>query len=288
MKVLLGTPNHGGQVHLGYHESIIRLLAFFRDNFPNIEFETRHPVCSMVTFARNVLASLVLNDRSYTHLLFIDSDMVFSPSLIARMIAFNKPVVGCICPMRSFDYTWYHASGIVHQDPMVARLLAATYIGAAGLMTSKGPNGDAQTEVVDGFVRAHYGGSGIMLIRRDVFEQLKQRYPELWVEKTGSLHRAFGLNGGVLQCFECVQAANGIYIGEDVSFCARWVNGCGGELWTCVDEVVGHVGQENFLGQYLLKMQKGESLFSMPSVAEAMPPAAATRSPANTDRPAAP
>jgi hypothetical protein len=265
MKILLGTPVHGGTVCLGYHEAVVRLLAFFHQNFPKIHFEQRSPVCSMVTFARNLLASIVLNDKSYSHLLFIDSDMVFSPALIARMIAFNKPVVGCICPMKSFDYQWFHASGVVHQDPMIARLLATAYVSGEALMMTTGPNGERWPEVVDGFVRAHFGGTGIMLIRRDVFEQIKQRHPDLWVEKPNTYYAGFGLSGGVLQCFETIRGDDGIHNGEDVSFCHRWVKGCGGEIWCCIDEVVGHIGQESFFGQYIVKMQKGESLFSLPA-----------------------
>jgi hypothetical protein len=264
MKILLGTPVHGGTICLGYHEAIIGMLGFFHQNFPNIQFEQHSPVSSMVTFARNLLASMVLNDKSYSHLLFIDSDMVFSPALIARMIAFNKPVVGCICPMKTFDYGWFHASGVVHEDPMVARLLATSYVSGEALMTTTGPNGELQREIVDGFARAHFGGTGIMLIRRDVFERIKERYPELWVEKANQYYRAFGLVGGVLQCFETMPGDDGIHHGEDVSFCHRWVRGCGGEIWCCVDEVVGHIGQERYFGQYIVKMQKGESLFSLP------------------------
>jgi len=264
MKILLGTPVHGGTVCLGYHEAIIRTLAFFQQNFPNVHFEHRSPVSSVITFARNLLASMVLNDISFSHLLFIDSDMVFSPMLIARMIAFDKPVVGCLCPMKSFEYEWFHASGVVHEDPLVARLLANRYVSSAGLMMRAGPDDRARPELVDGFARAHFGGTGIMLIQRGVFEQLKERYPELWVEKANSFYRGFGLSGGVLQCFEPIAGDDGIANGEDVSFCRRWAHGCGGEIWCCVDEVIGHVGQERFYGQYLIKMQKGESLFSLP------------------------
>lgn len=273
MKILLGTPVHGGLVCLGYHEAVIRMLAFFRENFPTVQFENRSPVSSMVTFARNLLASMVLNDKSFSHLLFIDSDMVFSPTLIAKMIAFNKPVVGCLCPMKTFDYAWFHASGVVHENPLIARLLANNFVAGGGLITTKGPNGEARPELVDGFVRATYGGTGIMLIQRDVFEQIRQRFPELWVEKTDTAYRAFGLQGGVLQCFETIAAENGIYNGEDVSFCHRWVNGCGGEIWCCVDEIIGHIGQETYLGQYIVKMQKGESLFSLPGESVSPPPA---------------
>jgi len=272
MKILLGTPVHGGVVCLGYHEAIIRMLAVFRESFPTVHFEHRSPVSSMVTFARNLLASMVLNDKSFSHLLFIDSDMVFSPALIAKMIAFNKPVVGCLCPMKTFDYTWFHASGVIHENPLIARFLANNYVAGDALMMTTAPNGESRPELVDGFVRAAYGGTGIMLIQRDVFEQLKERFPELWAEKASAAYHAFGLRGGVLQCFETIPGDNGVYNGEDVSFCHRWVNGCGGEVWCCVDEIIGHIGQETFMGQYLVKMQKGESLFSLPGEGVAPPP----------------
>src|SRR4029077_19279201 len=110
MRILLGTPVHGGMGCLGYHEAIIRTLAFFGQEYPSIRFDVRCIVSSMLPLARNILASMTLNDESFTHLLFVDSDMGFSPALIAKMIAFEKPVVGCVCPKKSFNYEWFHAS----------------------------------------------------------------------------------------------------------------------------------------------------------------------------------
>lgn len=143
MKILLGTPAHGGVVCLSYHESILNTLAFFKSEFPNIHFENRSIVCSVLPLARNILASMVLNDPTYTHLLFVDSDMGFSPSLIARMLAFQKPIVGVVCPVKKFNYDWFHASAATHANPIIARLLANDYIGGQGaLITTPGPNGD--------------------------------------------------------------------------------------------------------------------------------------------------
>jgi hypothetical protein len=265
MKILLATPAHGGMVCLGYHETIVQTLAFFRENFPGIQFENRSIVCSCLPFARNVFASMVLNDPSFSHLLFIDSDMGFSPSLLAKMIAFQKPVVGCVSPKKVFNYDWFHASHVRYQDPMLARLLANDYIGGQGaLITTTTENGERKAELVDGFVRVNYAGTGIMLVHRDVFEKLKQQFPELWVEKTTELYWQFGLRGGVLQCFDSFQGADGLFPGEDIAFCRRWVDGCGGEIWSCVDEVIAHIGQENYIGQYLVKLENGESLFSHP------------------------
>ena len=45
---------------------------------------------------------------SYTHLLFIDSDMGYAPTLIDKMINFDKPLTGCVYPKRGFDYSLFH------------------------------------------------------------------------------------------------------------------------------------------------------------------------------------
>jgi len=263
MKILLGTPAHGGMVCLGYHETVLRTLAAFREDFPGIRFENRSIVCSVLPLARNILASMALNDPSFTHLLFVDSDMGFSPSLIAKMIAFQKPVVGVVCPVKKFNYDWFHASNMVYSNPMIARLLANDYIGGQGaVITSTGPNGERQTQLVDGFVRVSYAGTGILLIHRNALETIKEKFPELWVEEPGERYRQFGLEGGVLQCFESIQGPDGLFLGEDISFCHRWIDTCGGEIWSCVDEAIIHTGQENYIGQYSLKMQLGDSLVS--------------------------
>jgi hypothetical protein len=268
MKILLATPAHGGMVCLGYHQSILSMYAFFRDEFPGIQFEDRSVVCSVLPLARNILASMLLNDKSFTHLLFVDSDMGFSPSMIAKMIAFQKPLVGCIYPMKQFDYDWFHASGLMHKDPLVARMLANDYVGGQGsLITTTGPNGERQTQVVEGFVKVSYAGTGIMLIHRDVLQAIKDRFPELWVPTPSEMYRKHGLKGGVLQCFDSFQGADGLFPGEDIAFCRRWVDGCGGEIWSCVDEAILHIGQENFVGHYLLKMQHGDALAAKPPAA---------------------
>jgi hypothetical protein len=278
MKILLGTPVHGGMVCLGYHETILRTLAFFAKEYPGIGFETRSIVSSVLPFARNILASMTLNDTSFSHLLFVDSDMGFSPALIAKMIALQKPVVGCICPKKSFNYEWFHASAATHDDPMIARLLANDYIGGQGAVIAQtGPNGERSARLVDGFVRVQYAGTGILLVHRDVLAAIKARFPELWVENPGEKYRSFGLEGGVLQCFDSMQGPDGLFPGEDIAFCRRWVEGCGGEIWASVDEAIVHIGQENFVGQYLLKLQRGEALAPAPPAASPFAPALALR-----------
>ena len=81
MKVLIATPVYGDTVSSGYHSSILETIGFFAREFPHIEFVHQVRSTSFFPHVRNILASDVLNDASYTHLLLIDPDIGFSPSL---------------------------------------------------------------------------------------------------------------------------------------------------------------------------------------------------------------
>ena len=50
---------------------------------------------------------------------------------------------------------------------------------------------------------------------------------------------------------------HGLYGGEDAAFCRRWVEGCGGEIWSVITETIVHVGTERFVGNFLTKLQHG-------------------------------
>ncbi len=255
MKIMLATPAHGGQVCTGYFTSVVKTLLFFKDEYPGIEIDLRLLSMSILPLARNLFASLVLEDESYTHLLFIDSDMGFSPSLIAKMIAFQKPVVGVIAPRRRFDYKTYFELGKSLDNPLTSKLLGAEYIGTNSIVASKGPNGAKNIEIRDGFVQVRGVGTGILLIERSVFERIRARFPDQWVEKPGKQGEGAGLRGGLLHCFDPERGPDGLYPGEDVAFCRRWVEGCDGEIWANIDEYIVHIGHENFVGQYLFKLE---------------------------------
>ena len=75
MKILIGTPTYGESVTTTYFDSVMWMLQHFQAKHPHIRFEHRFQPCGMLAMVRNYFASRVLNDESFTHLLFIDSDM---------------------------------------------------------------------------------------------------------------------------------------------------------------------------------------------------------------------
>ena len=262
MKIMIATPAYGGQVTTTYCDTLVGLYGHFRDKHPEITLEHKFLSLSVLPFMRNLYASLVMQDESFTHLLFVDGDMGFAPSLIERMLDADKPVVGAAYPYRRFDLAKFYALGGEIADPAVARLVAIDYVNAGSIdFLSDGSDDEsarADNLVTDGpCIRVRRAGTGVLLIKREVFDAIRERYPELWCERIEHTYANFGLTKGVLQCFEPMPIEHGHYGGEDIAFCQRWVEVSGVEFWSVVTETIVHVGPEKYTGHFLTKLQHG-------------------------------
>jgi hypothetical protein len=250
MKVLIGTPVYDEQVLVPYHLSILTMLAHFRRTRPAAQFDSSLTAAALVTHARNVMATRVLQEPSYTHLLFIDADMGFRPELIEKMIAFDEPVVGCVYPKRLYDHARLAEAARTAPDIDTARAIAQPYVGGADDLLA---GEDGRPLIRGDFARARRAGTGIMLIRRDALETLRRTFPELWTDDPAGAYRPMGVQGA-FQVFEPMQTATGLFCSEDYAFCLRWVEGCGGEIWSCFNEPIRHVGRERYTGNYQPRM----------------------------------
>jgi len=274
--ILIGTPAYGGQLTTTYLHSLFKTVSHFRDEHPGITFSIDTPAVTLLAFARNVLASKVLNDPSFTHLLFIDADMGWEPTLIERMIAFDKPITSALCPRRFIDDELVYELRRVVSDAKLARMTALNYVGeeATDLGTLR-----------SGFAQTRRAGTGIMLIQRTVLETFARTFPDLVVSKPGP-YESYGVTGRVLQAFDGgVKDADGFNVGEDICFTYRWIKVCGGEIWTCIDETIAHVGAEVYTGNYALKQQVRADMAAR--AAEAIEPVSANRHGSRRERRAA-
>ena len=64
------------------------------------------PGDSLVTRARNTLVALFLGNPEYTHLLFIDTDITFTPDNVFRLLEMSKkkPIVAAPYPKKGEYY----------------------------------------------------------------------------------------------------------------------------------------------------------------------------------------
>lgn len=253
--ILIGTPSYGDHLATNYVSSILRLKELFEQRQPRVGVDFFFFSHAMVTYARNVFASRMLENPQYTHLLMIDSDMGFPTDLITNMLAFDKPIVATVYPKRTVDpqNIITHARAMTEDTPeQRKRALAMSYefVGESELLLI-GEGAEKRLDVQNGFVRARAAGTGIMLIKRHVFEDMLARFPEL----IGS-HVPGGATTLTKMYFQPFNeyTFNGVVLSEDLSFCHRWTTEMGGELWAQIGLEISHLGHALHSASYIDKL----------------------------------
>ena len=134
-----------------------------------------------------------------THLLFIDSDLMFEPAQVARIVSHDVPVVGGL---------------YAKKEPGPAQWVVNTL---------------TEPTVPDerGLQPVRYIGTGFLCIRRDVFTQMIARYPELEYQSDFGERRTEHdfWSMGVYQD----KTGDRRYLSEDWYFCQRWLD-MGGQV----------------------------------------------------------
>jgi hypothetical protein len=183
--------------------------------------------------SRNHLASLALQEGA-THLLFVDSDMTFSPDVIRRLFEADRPLVGAICPKRHIDL----ARLVDLARTSSPALPAQAVISRALDFVVRWPKGAASLEVQpDGLCRVRAVGMAMTLITADLLRAM--------IEAGAAVPRPVNFPGESLLSwgfFDQMEDENGNVLSEDMSFCARWTDQCGGAVWALATADVGHIG----------------------------------------------
>lgn len=176
-----------------------------------------------VVEVRNIFTTIWYDKVQTSHLLFVDDDMAFDPQLVLDMIAFDKPLVGAVCPKRK---------------------LPIEFAGRA----KAGP-----CQVINGHMEVEGVGGAVMLIRRDCMDAIMRNEPGIVDEVSLAGHAAKALlnEQGVnrlLKPFNKI-VVNGEEFSEDLSFCKRWT-ATGGTVWGNIMHNVTHVGMHEYSGRY--------------------------------------
>lgn len=237
MHMVLATPIYGG-AGPEYINTVLRLQAWLIGQ--GVKVSTIFHSGAEIARSRNTIATRFWYTPEATHLMFIDSDMTFEPRAVEALIRADKPIVGCICPRRGLDMSRLIAAARKYDDPRRVLTSALHYIVDPG---------EENAQVEDGLCRVRSLGMAVTLIRRSVFADMLQ---------TGRIRSDPGIpdagGGPTLGFFDPIPTEKS-FLSEDYSFCARWRELCGGEIWAVLDQTIGHVGVMNFEGCVLDALQ---------------------------------
>lgn len=198
-----------------------------------------------ITTTRNFYGSVMIERPEFSHLLFIDNDMIARAEAVIRLVQSRKQIIGLACPRRHLDIDRMisELSKGASKDTAMARAMSWAFTPEPGV------------KPIGGLLAVRRVGTGITLISREVFDKLAENAPRTPQPKIQGLGDTggFKLTGDLFGFFDAVDG-----LSEDNSFCERWKR-ADGEVFIVIDEPVGHVGQFVYQARLSDVLQKNDA-----------------------------
>jgi hypothetical protein len=233
------TPMYNNQLFMNYHESVIELVSLAARSGMK-SFSYVNVATSLIALSRNLLVSKFLEGDG-THCVFIDADMGFDPHDVLKMLELDRDVIGACCPVKSFF--WSRMQQMCRRSGREFTEQEMQQLG--GTFNYEKPVGEKMRLDVPQEVRRL--GSGLLMVKREVFEKLRQAHPDRWYEPR-DLNGA-PMFGGVRihEFFRTGLMSGHEYIGCDYTFCDE-CTALGLKIWMCPWTKTTHMGTHAFVG----------------------------------------
>lgn len=229
-KVMIATPMYGGMCTASYMTGVLK--TYIAMSRLGVDMDLVHLSESLITRARNELVRIFL-ERDDHYLMFIDADIAFDETAVLRLLAANCDIVCGIYPKKEIDWAQVERaakSGKSDLKDYTGAFVVNLVDNAKSAMTS------AEDEVVE----IKQGGTGFMLIRRGVFEKLKDHVPTYrmsTVANSPMTHEFFATSIDETGCL----------LSEDYHFCELWRKH-GGKVHAIPSIKLEHIGNYTYGG----------------------------------------
>lgn len=239
--LFVATPMYGGLCYGFYAQSCLKLQTMCKEVGVNLSYSYLFNE-SLIQRARNLLVHHFLKSDA-THLMFIDADIHFNPADIFPMLKTDKDIICGIYPKKEIN--WQTVRNAINAGVTDDQLKHHTGAFVVNLV-------DYQTEVtvpINQPVEIWNGGTGFMLIKREVIEGLIGKVPtylnnvqDLQSKQNGeTIHEFFATQ---------IEPETKLLLSEDYDFCKKARNN-GYTVWAAPWVQLAHVGTYAFEGTLL-------------------------------------
>ena len=245
-KIFVATPMYGGQCSGMYAKACLDLSSLAAQYGVDMKFFYLFNE-SLITRARNYLVDEFLRS-DYTHLMFIDSDIHFSPQDVFALAALADPESDrdIVCgPYPKKCIAWERIvaavkAGMADHDPAFLEQIVGDFVF--------NPVGTEKQISIGEPVEVLEGGTGFMMIQRRAFEKWNDKYPELLYTPDHNRSEHFDGTRKIMAYFDTVIEPNhNRYLSEDYMFC-QWSRNIDLKIFMCPWMQMGHMGSYNFNG----------------------------------------
>ena len=233
-KLLIATPMYGGQCTQAYTKSMIKLgiLLSQRDD---IDFDFAFIGNeSLIPRARNIIADYFVKS-DFSHLMFIDADIEFNPNDVLSMLEKDLDILCGVYPAKGMN--WEAIAEAAKQGVEPHNL---TFYSSFVVFDPVDRNAVIEN-VFEPFEIKH-GGTGFMLIKRNVFEKVADIVSAYWntdsADPEALMSEFFGLQ---------IDPDTNILLSEDYDFCRKW-RSLDGKIYAAPWVRLSHVGSYVFTG----------------------------------------
>ena len=239
--VFVATPMYGGQCFGFFTQGCLQLQKLAFNNNIDVTFSFLFNE-SLIQRGRNLLAHAFLKTKC-THMMFIDSDIKFIPEHILPMITADKDIICGIYPKKEINWQTVRnamAAGVPDNE-----LKNHTGNFVVNLVNYE----ETVTVPIGEPLEIWNGGTGFMLIKREVYEGLVGKLPT-YLNNVMDIQNP--QNGEKVNEFfaTCIEEESGLLLSEDYYFCKK-AREHGFKVWAAPWVDLAHVGTYAFEGQLL-------------------------------------
>ena len=197
MKLFIATPCYGGMMTMFTAKSLMGLTSLLTEKKIDFQFYGLANE-ALIPRARNYCVEEFLRSDA-TYLMFIDSDIIFKPEDVLKLLDDDKNIIGAAYPRKERN---------------------GGHVGGEG----------------NGIQRVDYLGTGFLMIKREVFEGLKDDKIKYYPDHQGT---KFDGQHSIYAFFDC-GIVDSRYLSEDYMFCHRAKEKY--TIWIDYDIKLKHVG----------------------------------------------
>jgi len=249
------TPCYASLCYIDYTNCIIETIEVLRRfNIPvKVSFCKND---SLVSRARNNLVASAMCDTLMTHMLFIDSDIIWNPYDVLKLLMADKGLVGGIYPLKKYNWNVLTESKDATQKLLEKKNSSQLHANTTdenfikySLVRYNVNFLESTLSIQNNLAKVRHLPTGFMMIKRSTIESMAQAFPSTkYTDDCGFLHGE-EQNKWAYALFDC-GVEEGHYFSEDWLFCHRWTK-MGGNIYMDVSIALSHIGNECFDGFFM-------------------------------------